>query len=195
MIRYVLPATLPALAAAMCNHPELRRLAGRGPWTAGDHPEGTCLTRGTAAAWGPLKQGLGQLRYQLADPLPPLLASITVNATGPIAWVDLPGAVRLPVKLATYAPVAIGLDGQPEGLADEYGILGALLWERWQGADLPVVDPQLIAFCRLALMSQTNLTPELIHAYSLLTTESVPAILYAATGYDPKKAVLADGGG
>jgi hypothetical protein len=195
MIRYILDQALPQLAAAQCQHPALARLKGRGPWTALDQAVGTVVQRGTAAAWTLPAPGLGGLQYQLADPLPPLMEVITVNDRGAIAWVDLPGAVRLPVKLAAYAPVSIGLDGQPEGPADEYGITAARLWERWQAADLPVIDPQLIAFCRLALMSQTNLLPEIIHAYKLLTTETAPQILYAATGYDPKKAEKLGGGG
>lgn len=195
MIRYILAHAMPSLAASQCAHPELARLKGRGPWTASDHPEGVCIQRGSSPTWGPVKQGLGMLRYQLADPLPPFAASVRMVETGPVAWVELPGAIRIPVKLASYAPVAVGLDGQPEGFADEYGMLGSRMWERWQQADLPVLDPQLVAFARMALMSQTDLTAELIHAYGLLTTETIPAILYAATGYDPKKAESPGGGG
>lgn len=195
MIRYYLDAEMPQLAAAQCAHPALARLKGRGPWQAIAQAVGLCLQRGTAAVWGPIKTGLGGLRYQLADPLPPLMDVITVNDKGPIAWVDLPGAIRLPVKLAAYAPVAIGLDGQPEGYCDEYGVLGSRLWDRSATADLPVTDPELISFVRLALMAQTNLTPEIIHGYGLLTTETVPAILAAAAGYDPKKAETPGGGG
>jgi hypothetical protein len=38
-------------------------------------------------------------------------------------------------------------------------------------------------------------TAELIHAYGLLTTKSVPRIFAAVTGCDPKKADQPDGGG
>ena len=116
MIRYYLDASLPQLAAAQCAHPALARLKGKGPWTAIDGP-GVCIQRGQAQSWGEVKPGLHGLRYQLADPLPPLMPSITVRDVGSIAWVDLPGGVRLPVKLAAYAPVAIGLDGTPSGPA------------------------------------------------------------------------------
>lgn len=181
MIRYYLDASLPQMAAAQCAHPALARLKGKGPWTAMDGP-GVCIQRGSAHAWGEIKPGLGGLKYQLADPLPPIMQSITVRDGGSIAWVDLPGGVRLPVKLAAYAPVAIGLDGTPSGPADEYGMLSARLWDRLQAGDLPVLDPALLTFCRLALMSQTNLTEELCHAYGLITTESVGAIFDAANG-------------
>lgn len=192
MIRYYLDAQLPQLAAARCDHPALARLRGRGPWTAHDHHGSVMLQRGEAAAWGEIKPGLNGLRYQVANPLPPLLASIQVNDRGSIAWVDLPGGVRLPIKLAAYAPVAIGLDGLPEGPCDDYGQTAARLWDRLNAGDLPVADPQLVAFCRLALMSQTDLTPELIHAYGLLTTDTIPQIFDAANGV-PKKTGF-DGG-
>jgi hypothetical protein len=181
MIRYHLDASLPLMAASRCDHPALARLKGKGPWSATDGA-GVCIQRGTADAWTEIKPGLDGLRYQLADPLPPLMTAITIRDTGPIGWVDLPGAVRLPVRLATHAPVAIGLDGTPQGPADEYGMLAARLWDRLQSGDLPVLDPALIKFCRLALMSQTNLTEELCHAYGLITTDTVPAIFDAANG-------------
>jgi hypothetical protein len=193
MIRYLLDISLPQMTAARCDHPALARLKGRGPWTAVDGA-GVCIQRGTADAWGPIKVGLGGVKYQLADPLPPLASVIKINDRGPIAWVDLPG-IRLPVKLAAYAPVAVGLDGVPEGPADEYGMLGARLWDRLKGGDLPMLDPELLSFVRQALMSQTDLTAELCHAYGLITTDTIGAIFDAASGYDPKKADASGDGG
>jgi hypothetical protein len=139
------------------------------------------LQRGTASAWGEIKNGLDGLRYQLADPLPPIMTAITTDERGSIAFVDLP-CCRLPIKLAAYAPVAIGLDGTPEGPCDDYGQTAARLWDRLNAGELPVADPQLVAFCRLALMSKTNLTAELVHAYGLLTTDTIPQIFDAANG-------------
>ena len=193
MIRYYLDQSIALLAAAQCQHQALARLRGRGPWAASESGGSIMLQRGTASAWSEIKSGLnGELRYQLADPLPPLLQSITTDERGPVAFVDLPGGVRLPIKLAIYAPVSIGLDGLPEGPCDDYGQTGARLWDRLNAGELPVTDPQLVAFCRLALMSQTNLTAELIHAYGLLTTDTIPAIFDAANGI-PKKAEAGGG--
>jgi hypothetical protein len=180
MIRYYLDVQVPLLAASRCDHPMLVRLKGRGPWSASDSPSGVRIQRGTAAAWGEIRHGLDGLRYQLADPLPPVSA-IAVRDVGPVAWVDLPG-VRLPVKLATYAPVAVGLDGKPEGPADDYGRTSAALWDRMNAGELPILDPLLVQFCVLALMTQTDLTPELIHAYGLINTDTIPQIFDAANG-------------
>lgn len=191
MIRYYIDKTMPLMAASECRHPALVRLRGRGPWRASESDGGTCLQRGDAAAWGPIVSGLDGLRYQLADPLPPLMSAVVTDDRGSVAFVDLPGAVRLPIKLAAYAPVAIGLDGLPQGPCDEYGQTSTRLWDRFSAGELSLTDPQLIAFVRLALMSQTNLTVELIHAYGLITTDTIPAIFDAANGI-PKAAA---GGG
>jgi hypothetical protein len=194
MIRYYLDGCS-QMAAAQYQHPALARLRGRGPWTITGESGGVMLQRGSSPSWGPIRDGIGGLRYQLADPLPPLMASITVDSKGPSAWVDFAGGIRLPVPLAVYAEVSFGLDGKPEGPCSEYGMIATRLWDRWQQQDLPVSDPDLLSFCRLALMETTNLTAELIHAYGLITTKSVPSIFAAATGCDPKKAdLLGDGG-
>lgn len=194
MIRYYLDTPIPLMAAAQCAHPSLARLRGKGPWKASEIPGGVMLQRGEAEAWGDIKPGLSGLRYQIADPMPDFLTAIKINERGPVAWLELAG-IRLPIKLAAFAPVVIGLDGQPEGVCDEYGITASALWDRWQTDDLPITDPQLLAFCNLALMSQTDLTPELIYAYKLRTTDTVPAIFGAATGCDPKKVEAPEGGG
>lgn len=194
MIRYFLEGC-GLIRAAQCQHEALARLRGRGPWAITDHNGGVMLQRGDAPAWGPVQQGLGGLRYQLADPLPSLLSSITVDDKGPIAWVDLPGPVRLPVLLAEYAEVRFDLHGKPEGPCSDYGMIASRLWDRQEQKELIVGDPELIDFCRMALLEQTNLTAELVHAYGLLTTKTVPRIFAAATGCDPKKADQPDGGG
>jgi hypothetical protein len=137
---------------------------------------------------------VGGLRFQVADPLPPFAEAVKVNERGPVGWVDLPGGIRLPVKLAAYAPISIGLDDAPAGPCDDYGMTANRLWDRLKSDELPVIDPQLVRFARLALMSQTDLTHELIHAYGLLTTDSVVAIFDAATGYSGKAVALAGGG-
>lgn len=189
MIRYYLDGCGQSQAAAW-KHPALARLRGRGPWKISETGSGVMLQRGDAAAWGEIKPGLDGLRFQLADPLPDLMASIKVDDRGSLAWVDVAG-VRLPVKLAAYAPVAIGLDGLPEGACDDYGATAERLWNRLQSGDLPIADPMLVSFARLALMSKTDLTAELIHAYKLLTTDSIPAIFDAANGVGKPQA---DGG-
>ncbi len=182
MIRYFLDQSVTLLSAAQCLHPQLARLRGRGPWAASDAPGGIRLQRGDAANWGEMKPGLDGLRYQLADPLPPILNAITTDDRGNVVMVDLPGGIRLPVKLAAYAPVGIALDGTPEGPCDDYGQTAARLWDRLNGGDLPVTDPQLINFVRAALMSRTNLTAELCHAYGLVTTDTIPLIFDMANG-------------
>jgi len=194
MIRYY-AENCSILKAAQYQHDPVKRLRGRGPWVVTDNNGGVMMQRGESPSWGKILPGLDGLRYQLADPLPPLMASITVDDKGSLAWVDFSGGIRLPVPLAAYAEVSFGLDGQPEGPCSEYGMIATRLWDRWQQQDLPVSDPELLAFCRLALLEQTNLTAELIHAYGLLTTKSVPRIFAAVTGCDPKKADQEGDGG
>jgi hypothetical protein len=194
MIRYYLDGCS-QMKAAQYLDPALARLKGRGPWAVTGEPGGVMLQRGESPSWGPILPGLDGLRYQIASPLPPLMASITVDDKGSVAWVDFTGGIRLPVPLAAYAEVSFGLDGKPEGPCSEYGMIATRLWDRWQQQDLPVSDPELFNFCRLALLENTNLTAELIHAYGLLTTKSIPRIFAAATGCDPKKADLVGDGG
>jgi hypothetical protein len=194
MIRYYVEGCS-QLRAAQYQHDAVRRLRGRGPWAVTDHNGGAMMQRGESPSWGEIRDGIGGLKYQLADPLPPLMASITVDDKGSVAWVDFSGGIRLPVPLAAYAEVSFGLDGKPEGPCSEYGMIATRLWDRWQQQDLPVSDPELLSFCRLALLEQTNLTAELIHAYGLLTTKSVPRIFAAVTGCDPKKADQEGDGG
>jgi hypothetical protein len=194
MIRYYLEGC-GQIRAAQYQHPALARLKGRGPWAVTDHNGGVIMQRGDAPSWGPIQKGLGGLSYQIADPLPPLMQSITIDDKGQIAWVDFTGGARLPIPLAAYAEVAFNLDGKPEGPCSEYGITASRLWDRWQQQDLPVADPELVAWCRQALLEQTNLTAELVHAYGLLTSKSIPRIFAAATGCDPKKADQLVGGG
>jgi hypothetical protein len=189
MIRYYLDQCGQKQAADW-KHPALARLRGRGPWKITETGSGVMLQRGDAESWTPIATGLDGLRYQVADPLPDLMASITVNDRGSLAWVDVAGH-RLPIKLAAYAPVAIGLDGLPEGPCDDYGGTAERLWNRLQAGELPIADPMLVSFARLALMSKTNLTAELIHAYTLLTTDSIEAIFDAANGVGKPQA---DGG-
>jgi hypothetical protein len=195
VIRYYLNESIPTLAAARCEHPALARLRGRGPWTAIDGTGVACVQRGQAAAWGEIRDGLGGLRYQLASEMPDLMSAIRVNATGPIAWVTLRDGIRLPVRLAAYAPVCIGLDGQPDGMADDYGAAATRIWDRMQSGPVGVTDPELVAFARRALMTCTDLTDELCHAFRLITTDSVQAILDAATGCDSKKVAPPGDGG
>jgi hypothetical protein len=59
-----------------------------------------------------------------------------------------------------------------------------------EGEVMPFNDPELIQFCRLALMSCTTLTVELVHAFRLLSTADIEPLLEAGTGL-PK----ADAGG
>ena len=154
-----------------------------------------CIQRGQAAAWGEIRDGLGGLRYQLATDLPDLMSAIKVRDSGPVAWVTLRDGIKLPIRLATYAPVCIGLDGEPDGMADDYGIAATRIWDRMQSGPVGVTDPELVAFARRALMTCTDLTEELCHAFRLITTDSVQAILDAATGCDSKKADPPGAGG
>lgn len=196
MIRYHVEGCS-QLAAAQFQHPAIARLKGRGPWSVQSSPNGVTMQRGEAAAWGPIKDGLDGLKYQLAEQMPPFAQAvkIAVHGPAPVAWAELPGGIRIPIPLVPYAEVSIGLDGKPEGPCSEFGILATSLYDRRERGDFPVADPELVAFCRVALMEYTDLTAELVHAYNLITTKTTPLIFDAATGCDPKKAAPADGGG
>lgn len=170
------------LAAAQLAHPSLVRLRGRGPWVVRDEA-GTCiLRRGDAVAWGEWKTGLSGLSYRLSNPLPEMRAVVKFRGNGAVSYVDLPMAGRLPIMPAAYAPVALGLDGTPEGPCDDYGQTAARLFDRLNAGEVTLADPELVAFCRSALMSTSDLTDELCHAFGLITTSTVPIIWEAATG-------------
>jgi hypothetical protein len=180
------------LAAAQLAHPALARLRGRGPWTASEDGAGSVvLQRGQAQTWGEWRPGLGGLDYRLADPMPELRSAVAFRPNGSAAWADLPGAGRFPVVPATYAPVALGLGGEPLGPCDAYGQMALRIFDRMQVGDITLGDPDLVSFCRSALMSATDLTDELCHAFGLITTATVPLIWEAATGVGKPQA---DGG-
>jgi len=191
VIQYHLPESIPLLRAGHCEHPALARLRGRGPWSASDGPDGgVILTRGSAAEWTAWAPALGgELRYRTAVDMPAFSQAVKVRDIGQTARVQL-SVGSLPVALVHFAPVEIGLGGAPVGPADEYGRIGARLWDRLKSEELSPADHDLVSFCRLALMSCTDLTEELCHAYRLITTKSVGDILDAASGV-PK----ADAGG
>lgn len=193
MIRYRLPGFHDPLAAASGSHPALARLAGRGPWACADTPEGVVLTRGGAAAWGPWVPGVGGLEYSLADPLPACdpLTLPQPGLAGEGSPVSLRCGIVVPVRPAGWDGSVIGLDGQLGAPASAYGRAVAALYDRILAAgDLPPSDPQAIAVARMALLSATTLTEELIAAWGLLSTGDVVALFLAAAAI-PK----ADAGG
>lgn len=193
MIRYRLPGIHDAAAAAQMAYTALARLAGRGPWTCVDSPEGVVLTRGHADAWGEWQSGLGGLDYALADPLPACdpAALVRPGPTGEGLPVALACGVTLPVRPAAWDGQVIGLDGSVGGAASSYGLAVAALYDRIVAAgDLSPTDPQAVAVARQALLQCTTLTEELVHAWGLLSTRDVPAIFLAAAAL-PK----ADAGG
>jgi hypothetical protein len=197
VIRYLLDERLPLIQAAQCQHMKLQRLAGCGPWLATQTPEGIALTRGEANTWtAPFVSPLDGLRFQLADPLPAFRVQDFLRPNA-----DQGNPVRLrcghviPVLPASvHDGLEIGLDGSFGLPAGEYARIGGRLYDRQlaqpDGQGIPLSDPDLIAFCRLALLSCTTLTAELVHAYKLLTTADLSALWDAGVGL-PK----ADAGG
>lgn len=193
MIRYRLPGFHDPVAATSGAHPALARLAGRGPWSCVDTPDGVVLTRGTAVTWGPWVPGVGGLDYALADPLPACdpQALTLPGPAGEGSPVALRCGIVLPVRPAAWDGSVIGLDGQLGAPASRYGREVAALYDRILAAgDLPPTDPQAIAVARMALQSATSLTDELIHAWGLLSSGDV-VLLFLAASSIPK----ADAGG
>lgn len=196
MIRYLLDERVPTILAAQCQHPKLARLAGCGPWMANEIPGGVSLTRGQADKWTePMASPLG-LRFQFADPMPEFRVADFLRPNA-----DRGNPVRLrcghtiPVMPASiHDGLEIGLDGSLGVPAGEYARLGASLFDRRcglsEGQCISLTDPDLISFCRLAIMSCTTLTAELVHGYHLLSTADLEALFDAGTGL-PK----ADAGG
>lgn len=185
MIRYTCTAQMSAEQASAMEHESLRRLAGRGPWQVVGQPGAITLTRGSAAAWGPLRPALGGLQYQLAEVLPALGPDVFRPAKGAIP-VALRCGQTVAVQPISYDGMIIGLDGEVDGAAGAYGqaVLEAFDLMDAATADNPVpwTHPVLVRAARLALMTGVNLTEELIHAYGLLSTADVWPILEAASG-------------
>lgn len=190
MIRYWLEGRHDLVAAACCVPMQLRRLAGCGPWAAAHHGGRTCITLArpgmpTPTGWTDEAPGTGGLTYQLASPLPPF---------DPAEWLlDQPGipvalscGCVLPVRQAASAGCVINLDGslgRPRPAGEYAAALERLTARREAGeVVIEVDDPDIIQLLRLAIRSGSTLTDELIHAYELLSTADIDAILAAACG-------------
>ena len=188
MIRYWIDGHADLVAVACCQPRILRRLAGCGPWVA-EHVGGrTRLTmrRGDEpASWGPEQPGTGGLIYQLPDPLPEFDPSLWVRRDVEARMVQLTCGIALPVPSAMVAGSVIRLDGSlgPPRLIGGYaGQVQRLMARVDAGEHLEYDDPDVVELCRTALRAGTYLTDELIHAWELLTTGDVDAIVAAAAG-------------
>jgi len=189
MIRYLLDERVPTLLAAQCQHPKLARLAGCGPWLANEIAGGVSLTRGSAERWtDPIVSPIDGLRFQLADPLPEFRLSDFLRPNA-----DRGNPVRLrcghaiPVlPCVVHDGLEITLDGSLGTPAGDYAALGCRLFDRrmslGDGEVITLDDKELIHFARLAIMSCTTLTAELVHAYKLLSTSDLEPLLDAGTG-------------
>ena len=197
MIRYLIDERIPTLTAAQCQHPRLARLAGCGPWSATETATGVMMTRGQSDRWtDPKVSPIDGMRVQLADPMPAFRVADFLRPNA-----DRGNPVRLrcghviPVMpAALHDGLEIGLEGGLGAPAGEYARLGQSLYDRrcalGEGDCIPFNDPELIQFCRLALLSCTTLTAELVHACHLLSTADIEPLVEAGTGL-PK----ADAGG
>jgi hypothetical protein len=187
MIRYWIDGQADLVMAACCQPRLLRRLAGCGPWEA-QHVNGrTCITmqRGTVDAWGPEQVGTGGIAYQLADPLPEFDPSDWMRRDVEGRMVPLLCGVCLPIPAATVAGSVIRLDGSlgPPRLVGGYAqALQRIMGRIEAGEHIEYDDPDIVALCRQAIRAGTYLTDELIHAWELLTTADVDAIVGAAAG-------------
>lgn len=189
MIRYRLPESLAPQQAATLEHPALRRLRGRGPWSCAQVPGGVALTHHLAAsvqAWGPELAGMGGLSYTLPDPMPAFVPAAWIRKGSVGDLVRLRCGHEIPVAPAAADGISIGLDGQLGGPVSEYGRLAVSLWDRvaalGAGDSIPFSDPDLIALARLACMSCTTLTEELVHAFGLISTGDLGTLFDAAVG-------------
>lgn len=189
MIRYLLDERVPTLLAAQCQHPKLARLAGCGPWMANEIPGGVSLTRGQADKWtDPIVSPVDGLRFQLADPMPAFRIADFLRPNADRGNpVKLRSGHTIPIlPCVLHDGLEINLDGSLGQPAGEYAQAGARLFDRRLSLDdgevIRLDDKDLIAFCRLALMSCTTLTVELVHAFRLISTSDLEALLDAGTG-------------
>jgi hypothetical protein len=188
MIRYWLSGEHDLVSAACCMPRSLRRLSGCGPWAATHENGRTALTmqRGLdPAAWGPEQQGTGGLIYQIPDPLPEFDPALWVrrDATGTV--VSLSCGIPLPIPAAHVAGSVIRLDGTlgtPRIIGGYAKQLQAVLDRAQAGDAVQYDDPDVVELCRTAIRGGSYLTDELIHAWELLSTADVDAIICAAAG-------------
>ena len=184
MIRYTCRAQIGADQASRMELPELRRLHGRGPWQVGGVPGAITITRGTAPAWGPERPALGGLTYQLPVEASAINPRDLLPARPGSVPVILRCGVTVHLELVTSDGVAIGLDGV---LGEPTGDYGRALFEAFDilepGAPaVPWNHPVLVEACRQVLLHATRLPVELIHAYGLLSTGDVWALITGASG-------------
>lgn len=187
MIRYRLSPRVEGPTAALCEHPALKRLAGFGGWKATQEANHTVLTRVNAVSrndWGPWKPGLNGLDFSVPDPLPPFNAGDWIYTREELRRQGIP--VRLcrgfdiPVAPAYLDGVEILLDGSLSTPVSDYGALVSSLDVRLGSGSIHPGDPDLVRFCHLAMASCLALTPEVIHAWRLLTTADQQRLFDAA---------------
>ena len=186
MIRYWLSGEHDLVSAACCTPRSLRRLSTCGPWEAqhvGGRTSVTMLRGAAVEAWSDEQPGTGGLVYQLADPFPEFDPDVWVrkDATGTI--VQLTCGIPLPIQPATVAGCVIRLDGTigaPRLVGGYAEAMQRLLDRVRANESIEYDDPDIVGLCRMAMRSSTYLTDELIHAWELLTTADVDAIISAA---------------
>jgi hypothetical protein len=191
MIRFRVPGGIDGPQAAACACPELRRLAGCGPWTVTDDGQGLLLTHGSAvaiSAWTPWQTGLGGLMYQLPIDLPDLVIDQWVIRSDHAEPVRLVSGHVVPIVPAFIDGLTITLNGGLGAPASPYGRAVATLIDRvMRGDDVSPTDPQAVAVARQALATGLRMPAELMHAWGLLATGDISRLVEAASAI-PKAA-------
>lgn len=163
------------------------RLRAVGPWAVCQVRKAAWM--GPAGSW-PDEDQLGEvqtspldgLRYRVLRSLPPLA---TLRRTPAPPWtvtVDLPGLPGVPVAPA----LGDGLVVRPDGTLDDrpasvYARAARALFERLSDDEqVPITDPAWWRLAFLALATTHRLTEDLLDAYAVLTTATIPRLCEAA---------------
>jgi hypothetical protein len=197
MIRFILRSNAPPSAQSALDHPALSRLAEDGPWRVQDGIGIVMLTHATAPAgceWGPEQTGLGGLVFQLPAKLSPLpIADLIRKGATDCQTVRLVCGLTVPIAPAMAGGSVIGLNGEAEGIASEYGLAVEAVSAAFEqaadaakasgdqsGGAVRFSDPCWLPMARLALRSALRLPAEAIHGYRILASGDYVALWEAA---------------
>lgn len=183
MIRYRID-NLSSEQASQLAHPELKRLAGRGPWVCAADGTGVVLTRHSAtppASWGPWRDGVGGIAYSLAEPLPDWDPAWIVPGRHAVP-VALSSGIILPVVPVPADGLAVDLlTGELGDPVTPYGQAVADAFDLIADGGMPALtDPILLAAVRAILVRSTRLPIEALAAYALVGSSDLIPLVEAA---------------
>lgn len=176
---------MPILYLDLTTVPE--RLRPAGPWAVDQMRRAAWM--GAPDTWpaedqlGPVETSvLDGLRYRVLRELPPLAALRRAPLPPWTVPVDLPGLPAVPVAPALGDGWVLRPDGSLcDRPGSQYARAAGALFDRLAGGEeVPPTDPAWWCLAFAAIATTHRVTEDLLDAYGLLTTASIPRLAEAA---------------